>query len=136
MDLEKMLTQADKLEINRLDKYGDFLNGMADVSDFGAVLFEIVLFGMVAYYMCFESIPLVSKVIITLFTFYFPWAVWVIKYMGISINWTISDPILIISGIVVGARIICLVLDHLIDRANRAIDEILSKYKKEENVNE
>lgn len=136
MDLEKMLSKNDKVELERLYKKGDFLNGLADVSDAGAVLAEISLFGVMMYMLYFENIPFMNKLIISAFAFYFPWSVWVIKCMDIPINFNISNIILISSGIVVGARLICLVMDRLIDNANAEIREILEKYDEEGMKNE
>ena len=136
LDLEKMLSKNDQVELERLYKKGDFLNGLADVSDAGAVLAEISLFGIMMYMLYFENIPFMNKLIISAFVFYFPWSMWVIKCMSIPINFNISNVILISSGIVVGARLICLVMDRLIDNANAEIREILDKYNEDGMKNE
>ena len=65
LDLEKMLSKNDQVELERLYKKGDFLNGLADVSDAGAVLAEISLFGIMMYMLYFENIPFMNKLIIS-----------------------------------------------------------------------
>ena len=131
-DLEKVLTKNDKMELDKLDKWGDILNSLAGISDIGASLLELALIVMLVYTMRFENISIVYKIIIGALIFYYPWIPWAIKCMSIPVNFTVSDWLLMSSGVVVGARLIAEILDHLIDKANRKIDRILAKYRREE----
>ena len=132
VDWKKIVSKSDRIELEKLDKWGDFLNGLADISDIGASLLELALIVVLMYTMRFEKTHLVDKIITGTLIFYFPWIPWAIKCMGIPVNFTVSKVLLISSGIVVGARAVAEIIDHLIDKANNKIKRILDKYRKKE----
>ena len=131
-----VLTNADKLELDKLDKWGEFLNELVEISSYGVSLSRVLLVGVLVYTMYFETIPLMSKIVSSILLYYFPWLAWIINFMGISISFTVTKWLLISSGLVIGALYIRAVIECFIDRANYKVDEILSKYQKEEDNNE
>ena len=135
-DLEKVLTKNDKMELEKLEKWGDILNSLIRISDVGASLLELTLVAVLAYTMRFDNIPIVYKIVSGALIFYYPWIPWAIKCMSIPVNFTVSDLLLMSSGIALGARTISEIIEVFINKANRKAARIVAKYRSEEAYSE
>lgn len=128
IDLDKIISKNDKLELDKLDKCGDFLNSFADINDMGSTLSCLAFLGVLFYNLYFESLPFMYKIVIGLICHMYPVSVWAIKFMNINVNFTVSDSMLIMSSLVLVTRLIECIVDILIANANEKVDMILSKY--------
>ena len=132
-----MVTAEDKAELDKLDKWGGFLNDLMDISNKSLVLGDICLIGAILHTMLSQSVHWVKGVVVGLVCFIHPWVVWAIKFMGIHTNgFEIPDLLLIVTGIYLGMYYINGFIDCFIEKANRDVEDILSKYTEEENNNE
>lgn len=132
-ELKEKMSKNDAMELEKLDKRGDFLNGLADISDIGWTISGLSLIGAIVYSLYFESIPIVNKIIIGLMLYFIPWMAWLIKFMNISVNFTVTNSILICSGLTIGTWVIKDIVGDIIENTQLEADVILEKYLEEEN---
>ncbi len=132
-----VVTAEDKVKLDKLDKWGGFLNDMMDISNKSLVLGDICLIGTIIYVISLQSIHWIQGLVIGLITFMHPWLIWAIKFMGINItSFEITNILLIVTGIYLGMYYINGVIDCLIDKANNDVEDIISKYVEEDKNNE
>ena len=132
-NLDEIITTADKLELESLDKRGAFLNDLMAIEEKTLLLCELSLIGTLIYAAYTQSIYWVKGLVIGLVCFAHPWILWAIKFFGVPVDFTITDSLLIVSGVYMGISVIGSILGHMIDMANDEVDSILSKYSEEEN---
>ena len=131
-DLERVLTKNDRMELEKLEKWSGTLNSLLHINDVGAALLELALIAVVAYTIRLDNNPIMYKIVSGALIFYYPWIPWAIKCMSIPVNFTVSDLLLMSSGVALGARLISEILEIFIAKANRKAESIVAKYRSEE----
>ena len=135
-EFDKKISASDKEELKRLDKWGDLLNGMMEISNLACVIGLVSLFTVMFGELYSQSIGIFTNVAISLVCVLQPWIIWAIRYMGITVSFNITNLMLITSGIFIGIIFIDSNLSFLIDKANMDVDMILSKYDREDDSDE
>ena len=131
--LDKLITKNDRQELERLSNRGDLLNGLMQIEE-NVLLITNLSFCLTLFYTLYmQGVYWVTGIVNGLICFIHPWVLWAIRFMNINVNFKITDPLLVASGIYLGIWFIGGILSHLIGMTNDDIDEILFKYDEEDN---
>ena len=133
--LDERLSKNDKLELEKLDKWGECLNTLMYYEHNVMKICDVALAVTLCYNMYAQAIHWTKAVVISVFSFFHPSILWAIKFMDINVNFKITNDMITVSGIYIGIWLIGLVLEHFIEVANFEVDSILEKYQETDDDN-